>query len=75
MTLLLGPKMLVMDMQSEIKKKLAELTKSSLQANLSLNVFCNGRVLQPNRSLSEMSDKIRDEDGFVYVTYAEMDTF
>lgn len=75
MTLLLGHSMKVADIQAEIKKKLQPVVNSPTKSNIALNIFCNNRMLQPNRLLSEMVDKLRDEDGFVYITYSEMDTF
>lgn len=75
MTLLLGHSMKVADIQLEIKKKLQSLLGNAMKPNLSLNIFCNNRMLQPNRVFSEMADKLKDEDGFIYINYAEMDSF
>jgi hypothetical protein len=70
MTILMGLKLNVADMQNEIKKKLSSMLGSTMKSSMSLCIFCNSRMLQPNRNLSDLYDKIRDEDGFVYITYA-----
>lgn len=62
--------MKIADVQAEVKKKLFEKDKIELKSKMSLSIFCNSRTLQPNILLSSLYETLKDEDGFVYITYS-----